>query len=389
MVAFDGAAEERDLEEFEGKPDKGALSLVKSQGTTVEQGQLILDAVNQGIGPLTPDLVMKSLVKDYALAERLMGERFIRRITGYQPGYVKNNIHIPEFKRELERRVESNLEQLRKSGLLSDGGDVLEEGLEQAALSLCMEELNELLPRGTLGTRVYRRHSPHGLRDEVKDFRGERYRDLSVRGTLRVALSRGHRKLHVDDLRAVSRKSRGQCYLVYALDASGSMRGEKIAMCKKAGVALSYHAIERRDKVGLLVFGSEVKKKLEPSLDFMQLVRSIASVRAMNETNIAETVQQSITMFPRAEVTRHLIIITDALPTQGESPEERTLAAVSEARSHGITVSVIGIALDKRGKSLAKRISELGDGRLYLARTVKELDMLVLEDYAQVAETGH
>ena len=101
MVAFDGAAEERDLEEFEGKPDKGALSLVKSQGTTVEQGQLILDAVNQGIGPLTPDLVMKSLVKDYALAERLMGERFIRRITGYQPGYVKNNIHIPEFKREL------------------------------------------------------------------------------------------------------------------------------------------------------------------------------------------------------------------------------------------------------------------------------------------------
>ena len=50
---------------------------------------------------------------------------------------------------------------------------------------------------------------------------------------------------------------------------------------------------------------------------------------------------------------------------------------------------MIGIALDKKGKSLAKRISELGDGRLYLARTVKELDMLVLEDYAQVAETGH
>lgn len=347
---------------------------------------MLLDTFNRGIGALTPDLVFKNLVKDYKLAERLMGERFIRLVSGYAPDYVRNNIHIPEFKRELQKRIENSVEKLRKEGLISKEGIILDEGAELAALSLYMEELSDLVPKGMTGTHINRRISRYGERDELKLFRGERYRDLSMRGSLRVALRRGHRKFQFDDLRASTRESRGQCYVVYALDASGSMRGDKIAMCKKAGVALCYHALEQQDKAGLLVFGSEVKESIEPGSDFMRLLRAITGIRAMNETNIEDTVRQAITMFPRQEVTKHLMLITDALPTKGEAPEKTTLEAVSLARSHGVTISVIGISLDSKGKTLAKKIAELGGGRLYVARTLKGLDLLVLEDYYLAAE---
>lgn len=345
-----------------------------------------MDTVNRGIGPLTPDLLFKNLVKDYKLAERLMGERFLRLVSGYAPNYIKNNLHIPEFKRELKKKIETSVESLRKEGMVSKEGDILDEGMELAALSLYMEELSDLVPKGMAGKHVHPKASHYGERDELKRFKGERYRDLSVRGSLRVALRRGHKKFHPEDLRASTRESRGQCYVVYALDASGSMRGDKIAMCKKAGVALCYHALEQRDKAGLLVFGSEVKERLEPGNDFMQLLRTITKIRAMNETNIEDTVRQAITMFPRQEVTKHLMLITDALPTKGEKPEKTTLEAVSLARSHSVTISVIGISLDKKGKALAKKIADLGGGRLYTARTLKDLDLLVLEDYYLATE---
>ena len=89
-------------------------------------------------------------------------------------------------------------------------------------------------------------------------------------------------------------------------------------------------------------------------------------------------------LFPSGDVTNHLVILTDALPTVGKEPEEETLKAVSLARAAGITISVIGIKLDEKGEKLAKQIADLGEGRFYIVRDLKRLDKLVLEDYYSV-----
>ena len=64
------------------------------------------------------------------------------------------------------------------------------------------------------------------------------------------------------------------------------------------------------------------------------------------------------------------------------STSKRSLEAVSQARSQGVTISIIGIQLDKEGQDLAEQMARLGDGRLYLARQLNEVDKLILEDYA-------
>ena len=163
------------------------------------------------------------------------------------------------------------------------------------------------------------------------------------------------------------------------------MKGNKIDACKRAGVALAYKAISEKDKVGLIVFGSEVRTIIEPTEDFTYLLKNMAAARASKQTDLVSTLRKAIELFPNEEITKHLILITDALPTAGEDPEKDTLREVSIARNKGITISLIGIKLDDKGKKFAEKIVELGQGKLYVIRDLENVDSVVLEDYYSVS----
>ena len=238
------------------------------------------------------------------------------------------------------------------------------------------------MPKGILGEKIHKKAFVYGDKSDERGYKkGDRFKDISLKKSVRSAIKKKHSSLEKGDLIVSERKSRGQLYVVYALDASGSMKGKKIEICKKAGIALAYKAINEKDKVGLLAFGTNIKEKVRPTDDFTGIVRSIVKVRASMQTNIAETIRQSIDMFPSNKVTKHIILLTDALPTYGDKPEEETLEAVSAARSNGITISLIGIGLDDNGRDFAKKVAEIGDGKFYVVRDVNDIDQIVLEDY--------
>jgi len=152
-------------------------------------------------------------------------------------------------------------------------------------------------------------------------------------------------------------------------------------MAKKAGIALAYKAISNRDKVGLIVFGSGVKESLAPTTDFIALLRKIAAVRATKETDFTLMLRKATELFPPGNITKHLVILTDALPTVGDEPEDEAVEAVSFARAHGITISLIGINLDEKGRKFAEKITALGEGRLYSVKNAENIDKIILEDY--------
>ena len=76
---------------------------------TIDDGKLIEDAINQGMGAFTPDMMFEHIVKDYKMAEKLYGESIIRRLTGYNAEYVERNCRIPEFQRELKERIQEKI----------------------------------------------------------------------------------------------------------------------------------------------------------------------------------------------------------------------------------------------------------------------------------------
>jgi len=391
VIYFDSSQhidEKEDIEELTGKlsfqtvEQKLMHSVLENDKETIEKGKLIRDCINQGLNSFTPDLLYQQLVKNYSMAKHIFGPSLLKLATGYSPDYIKKNINIPEFQKELRARIEKNIEKLKDEDLLEKDNEISEKGIELASLVMYFEELDKITPQGILGEKIHKRVSIYGGKEDVRAYRkSDRYRDIAIKKSTKLAIRRGHKKLQEKDLRVYERQSKGESYIVYALDASGSMKGAKIDACKRAGIALAYKAINEKDKVGLIVFGSDIKTTIKPTNDFTFLIKNITAARASRETDLVATLRKAIELFPNEDITKHLILITDALPTIGKHPEKETLEAASTAKNKGITISLIGINLNEKGKKLAEKIVELGEGKLHIVKNVENIDKVVLEDY--------
>src|SRR3989344_3485859 len=367
---------------FQQLEDKFMHSVLDNDKKVIDNGKLISDAINQGMSSFSPDLMFEQLVKNYTIAKQIYGESIIRLVSGYEPDYVKRNIGIPEFQKELKEKIQQKIEGLKEEGFLLKDDSLSEKGIELASLVLYFEELDKIVPKGIVGEKISKKAFIYGEKESSRLYKkGDRYRDIALKKSVKLAIRRNHKNFGNKDLQVYEKQSKGQTYIVYALDASGSMKGKKIEACKKAGVALAYKAINEKDKVGLIVFGSEVKEVIEPTVDFTRLLKEITRIKASKETDIVSTLRKAIELFPSENITKHLILITDALPTKGEEPEKLTLEEASIARSKGITISLIGISLDEKGRKLAESIVKIGEGRLYVAKDLSNVDMMVLEDY--------
>ena len=124
-----------------------------------------------------------------------------------------------------------------------------------------------------------------------------------------------------------------------------------------------------------------LEQSITPTQDFPFLLHELTKIRAGQETDIGLTIEHALTLFDKNTHTKHLILLTDAIPTRGEDPERITLDAVAQARAAGITLSLIGINLEREGEKLAKQIVEIGGGKLYKLANLEEMDIIVLEDY--------
>lgn len=378
-------------EQAEGKlhmqfvEDKLMHSVLEHDQQAIDDGKIIEEAINNNISSFTPNMLFDKLVKNYSLTKQLYGERLLRLLSGHEPDYLEKNIGIPEFQKELKKQIEANIDRLKNQNILGPHGEITDKGIELASLILYIEELDNIISKASLGKKIHPRASHYGEKSEHRTFKkGDRYKDIELRKTIKTAIRRKRSKIEAEDLKTATRQSKGTINIIYGLDSSASMKGEKITTCKKAGIALAYKAIQDKDKVGLVLFGTEVKDFVAPTDDFGFLLNKITRARASRQTDFVEMIKKAAELFPRGDMTNHLVILTDALPTVGKKPEEETLKAVSNARASGITISVIGIQLDEKGEKMAKQIADLGEGRFYIAKDLKRLDKLVLEDYYSV-----
>lgn len=381
------------IEELKGKlasqkeEEKLLHSVLENDSDVIEKGKLINESYNQGVSSFTPDILFENIVQNYANAERVYGKKLLKLLTGYDSSYIKKNIRIPEFARELKAIINNSIKSLKHEKLLDNDGSITSRGIYLASLILYTEELDNLIPKGFLGKKENKKKAFYGDKTDFRQYKQhDRYRDINMKKTLKMAIRRSHSTIMKEDITVAERKSKGIIEIIYAIDASGSMRGKKIETAKKAGIALAFKAIQNRDKVGLIVFGNEVKEELSPTYEFTQLLSKITEVRASNETNFPATVEKAIQLFSKKKCTKHLLILSDALPTKGSDPEKETLHSISEASSQGITTSLVGISLEKEGIAFAKKAVEVGRGRLYTVSNLEDVDRVILEEYYHTKE---
>ncbi|MBW2969945.1 VWA domain-containing protein [Candidatus Woesearchaeota archaeon] len=388
VVVFD--IEVKDIskgEEAQGKlhkqyvEDKLMNSVLESDKKTIEHAELIHEATNRSIGAFTPDMLYSQLVKNYSITKQLFGEKLIKLLTGYDPNYIEKNLKIPEFRKELQKAIYQNIEKLKEDEILDNEGMITEKGTELGSMIL-VKELDNYLTKDKIGEKINKKTKHYGEKtDTRKHKKGDRYKDLNMKRSVHMAIKRQHKKLMGEDLMTSQREGKGKVSIIYALDASASMKGKKLDTAKKAGITLAYKAIQDKDEVGVVVFGSEIKYAIPPTRNFPEILKAVSHIKASRQTDFAAMIAKSVELFPTTGETKHLIILTDALPTVGKEPEKETLQAVSTAKSAGITISLIGVQLDKAGIQLAKQITKIGEGRFSQVKNLEQVGQIVLEDY--------
>ena len=86
------------VDKFHGKlrmqdvENKLMHSVMENDKEKIDKGKVMIEALNMGMSSFTPDLIFENLVRNYSMAKKLYGEKLLRLLTGYDPGYIDRNI---------------------------------------------------------------------------------------------------------------------------------------------------------------------------------------------------------------------------------------------------------------------------------------------------------
>lgn len=151
--------------------------------------------------------------------------------------------------------------------------------------------------------------------------------------------------------------------MVFVIDRSGSMQGEKIELAKEAARA-ALELLSPQDFAGVVAFDHEAfwVADLQGAADKGGIGQKIASILAGGGTNLAPGMELALQALRGSSAKlRHAILLTDGASTPGPFYELATQMAAER-----ITVSTVAVG-GGADAGLLQQIANWGGGRFYLA----------------------
>ncbi|WP_372367358.1 VIT domain-containing protein [Candidatus Uabimicrobium sp. HlEnr_7] len=155
--------------------------------------------------------------------------------------------------------------------------------------------------------------------------------------------------------------------IVYILDTSGSMVGDKMDQAKKA-LQYCLHQLSAKDSFNIISFSTEAntykdklleasKSNVKEALDYVD-----EEIFARGGTNLEEALSYAIDMAPKNSVRPYMIILlTDGKPTIGVTNAEQIIKKVQKASLKNLRLFSFGIG-DQLNAKLLDRLAEENNG---------------------------
>lgn len=147
------------------------------------------------------------------------------------------------------------------------------------------------------------------------------------------------------DVRRTSSKD-----ILFILDSSGSMQGDKIAQAKGA-LRFCLNGLEEGDRFNVIDFDDEIRP-FQPGLvranrgNIGDGLAFVDRCVAEGGTNINDAMLEGLDEIARSERASFVIFLTDGLPTVGETNIQRILANIKAANHAGTRLFVFGVGYD-------------------------------------------
>lgn len=217
--------------------------------------------------------------------------------------------------------------------------------------------------------------------------------------TERALARAGHRSRRFLRLEVQARESSGQnvhtpVHLGIALDRSGSMAGERMALARQAAIA-AISLLKPGDAFHVCAFDNVVEVVARaPSATPAARARAMAAierVEARSSTALYEGWRTAMTaVLPREGVSNRLsrcLLVTDGHANIGPADAATLGSRAREAREQGVTTSTFGIGDGYDEAVLGKMASE-GGGSFYHVTRAEELPELLTADLRDVLEVA-
>jgi molecular chaperone DnaK len=132
-------------------------------------------------------------------------------------------------------------------------------------------------------------------------------------------------------------------HLVFALDVSSSMAGEKLQHARKALVETASNLFQSAatTQIGIVTFCSSVTRICEFTEELDIIKKAVRSVQSSGSTRMDQGIELAVRMLesPDQECSQEIALVTDGMPDD----KNLTIRAVDSARNQGIKISAVGI----------------------------------------------
>ncbi|SEH11487.1 magnesium chelatase subunit D [Natronorubrum sediminis] len=209
---------------------------------------------------------------------------------------------------------------------------------------------------------------------------------IDAAASVRSAAARGESRVGEQDLRQSVRAGETSVTIVFAVDASASMRP---AMHTAKGVVLELlrESYEQRDQVAFVAFAGEESEVLLPPTDSVSLAaRHLKELPSGDRTPLPSGLETSRRVLERAETDASVVVlVTDGRANVADgSPTEATRQAARGLAGDAVTVLVVDAGDDSRA-GLSKLVASESGGELVSlealsAETVREAADRALTD---------
>ena len=177
--------------------------------------------------------------------------------------------------------------------------------------------------------------------------------------------------------------------IIFVLDKSGSMKGEKIEQAKGA-LKFCVNSLNKGDRFGIIIFSTDVEE-FDSSLlkadkaNVEKAVKFIDGIDALGGTNIDGALQMALKKESASGRPQMIVFLTDGLPTVGERNVDTILKNVEKAGNGSIRTFTFGVGYDVNTHFLDK-LAQNNDGAPQYVEPSEDIEVAVSSFYSKISE---
>jgi Ca-activated chloride channel family protein len=191
--------------------------------------------------------------------------------------------------------------------------------------------------------------------------------------------------------RVVDEKDRKPAVLTFIVDVSGSMSYENRLQLVKRALGLLLDQLQPSDRVGLVVYGTQARKILDPTSDKEAIREAIGRLFPEGSTNAEDGLRTGYEMaarFARRDAINRVILCSDGVANVGRTGPDSILQVIEqEAKENDIELTTVGFGMGNFNDVLMEQLANKGDGRYAYVDTLEEARRIFVEELTGTLQT--